>query len=228
MASTRRLERGPDRLGGHSQPRGRPCLALALICVVSGGAAETSPHDRAAAIFMRACTACHGAAADGGHKGRYPRLAGLPAPYIVRQLESFRDRKRVNKPMIPIFKGGRLTQDDIETLADYLSRQPIPSPAEVGVPEQISGDLTLGESLYAKGCAECHGQDGRGQADSENPPVVSQWPAYLIKQMIDFRTGQRIHENQETLFAKAESPELDALLAYMLHLNRRPPSPPAP
>lgn len=208
--------------------KGSGCLALSLVCSLSLAAAAPAQDDRAAALFGKECSACHGPAAHGGHNGEYPRLAGLPAAYIVTQLESFRDRKRQNKPMIPVFKGGRLTRDDIEALAGYLSRRAAPTPSEVGVPETVAGDLKLGETLYGRDCAECHGTDGRGKPDTGNPPVTAQWPAYLTKQMIDFGRGRRIHENAEALFAQAEPSELNALLAYMLQLNRLAPSLPAP
>jgi hypothetical protein len=51
-----------------------------------------------------------------------------------------------------------------------------------------------------------------------------------MKQILDFRTGERWHEYAEALFQEAEPEELDALLAYMLELNHQPaaPEPTAP
>ena len=64
-------------------------------------------------IFRAECANCHGDRAEGGKGGEYPRLAGQRVDYIQLQLTNFRDRKRQNKPMLPIFKAGKLRESDI-------------------------------------------------------------------------------------------------------------------
>jgi cytochrome c553 len=167
---------------------------------------------------------CHGEAGQGGKSGEYPRLAGLPSGYVAQQLRAFRDRKRQNKPMIPIFRAGRLRDADIDGVAAFLASLPIPSASDVEVPAEPKGDLELGQELYVADCALCHGLDGTGKAETDNPPVVRQYPRYLIKQMADFRNGKRWHEYGEQLFGEAEPEELDAMFGYMLHLNHHPPA----
>ncbi|MGE5153608.1 MAG: c-type cytochrome [Bdellovibrio bacteriovorus] len=187
-----------------------------------------SDTPRGAAIFQAECAKCHGTDGLGGKAGEYPRLAGLPAGYLKQQLEAFRDRKRQNKPMIPVLKAGRLRGDDIAAVAAHLAGLPPPDPEQVGVPTEHDYDRELGEGLYVAGCSLCHGLDGNGKPDTDNPPVTRQYPAYLIKQMRDFRAGRRWHEQAEELFVEAEPEELDALIAYMLELNHRPASPAEP
>lgn len=189
---------------------------------------EGSDRTRGAAIFQTECANCHGPDGLGGRAGEYPRLAGLPAGYLKLQLESFRDRKRQNKPMIPIFKAGRLRGDDIAAVAAHLAALPPPAPLQLGVPTGQDYDRELGEELYVAGCSLCHGLDGNGKPDTDYPPVTRQYPAYLVKQMRDFRAGQRWHEDAEALFQEAEPEELDALIAYMLELNHRPATAAAP
>lgn len=189
---------------------------------------EGSDPTRGAAIFQSECANCHGPNGLGGKAGEYPRLAGLPAGYLKLQLESFRDRRRQNKPMIPIFKAGRLRGDDIAAVTAHLAALPLPTPEQVGVPTGQDYDRERGEKLYVAGCSLCHGLDGNGKPDTDYPPVTRQYPAYLIKQMRDFRAGQRWHEYAEALFLEAEPEELDALVAYMLELNHRPPTAAAP
>ncbi|MEA3274357.1 MAG: c-type cytochrome, partial [Pseudomonadota bacterium] len=195
---------------------------LALSCPVFGGEADPDLGER---IFQEECVRCHGNDATGGKDGEYPRLAGLPSGYLTLQLANFRDRKRKNKPMLPIFKTGRLRKDQIEAVAAWLSTLPVPDAADLGVPERVEGDLELGEELYVTDCALCHGLDGQGKEDTDNPPVVPQYPRYVIKQMVDFRNGRRWHEYGKQLFGEAEPDELDALVAYILHLNHNPPTP---
>jgi cytochrome c553 len=202
---------------------------LCISCIGSsfaqeGAGAEPDPSvgER---IYRAECARCHGELGQGAKAGEYPRLAGLTAGYVAQQLRAFRDRKRQNKPMIPVFKAGRLGDSDIDGVALFLSSLPIPSASAVEVPTEPEGDLELGEELYVTDCALCHGLDGSGKADTDNPPVVRQWPRYLIKQMADFRNGKRWHEYGEQLFGEAEPDELDALFVYMLHLNYNPPAP---
>lgn len=195
--------------------------ALSVLCTAPGGVASEA-GEGGAALFQRECANCHGPQGWGGKDGEYPRLAGLPASYVQLQLEAFRDRKRLNKPMIPIFKAGRLRGDDIAAVAAHLAALPPPEPAQVGVPETQQYDRELGEELYINGCSLCHGLDGNGKPGTENPPVTRQYPAYLVKQLRDFRTGERWHEYAEALFQEAEPYELDAMLAYMLELNHLP------
>ncbi len=127
--------------------------------------------------------------------------------------------------MIPVFKAGRLQEAHIDSVAAYLSGLPAPSASDLEVPAEPKGDLELGEELYVTDCALCHGHDGAGKEDTDNPPVIRQFPRYLIKQMVDFRNAERWHEHGEQLFAEATPDELDAMIGYMLWLNqglRRP------
>jgi cytochrome c553 len=172
-----------------------------------------------AALFGKECAGCHGPAAIGGKNGEYPRLAGLPSGYLIQQLKDFRDRKRLNKPMLPIFKTGRLNADMIANLAAYLSGLPIPDPAQVGMAQTVDGDLAWGEELYVRDCALCHGLRGEGKPETDNPPLRAQWPDYLKRQIVDFRGERRGHEYREALFQEAEPDELEAILAWLVHLN---------
>jgi cytochrome c553 len=196
-----------------------PSLFL-LSLAVPAAAGNAAPG---AALFAKECAGCHGPAAVGGNKGEYPRLAGLPVGYLAQQLKDFRDRKRLNKPMLPIFKAGRLNAGLIADLAAYLSALPVPDPAQVGVPDRVEGDLALGEELYVRDCALCHGRAGEGKPGTDNPPLRAQWPAYLRRQVADFRAERRGHEYRDALFQEAEPDELEAVLAWMVQLNREAP-----
>jgi cytochrome c553 len=48
-----------------------------------------------------ACSACHGAQGEGRPEADYPRLAGLSADYLLRQLNDFVDNNRENELMTP-------------------------------------------------------------------------------------------------------------------------------
>jgi cytochrome c553 len=65
------------------------------------------------------CTMCH----LGGFTGQneIPRVAGQQYPYIVKQLEDFRARRRTNDAgsMTSVAKG--LSDEDIQNLANYVA-----------------------------------------------------------------------------------------------------------
>lgn len=196
-----------------------PCLILALLsslAALPAAAAEVTLGER---IYGAECANCHGERAQGGKGGEYPRLAGQRSDYIQLQLKNFRDRKRQNKPMLPIFKAGKLRSSEIEAVADYLSNLPIPDPATVGVPAEVEGDLEFGFELYERDCILCHGPDGRGKEEKGSPQLIAQYPRYIAKQMADFRNQEREHEYADKMFGEAYEDELDALLAYVLSLN---------
>jgi cytochrome c553 len=65
------------------------------------------------------CTMCH----LGGFSGQneIPRVAGQQYPYIVKQLQDFRDRKRTNDAGNMTSVSKNLTDADIENLANYIA-----------------------------------------------------------------------------------------------------------
>jgi cytochrome c553 len=128
--------------------------------------------------------------------------------------------------MLPIFKAGRLSNESIGDLAAHLSALPTPEPARVGAAEAMDGDLALGKELYVRDCGLCHGLAAEGKPGTDNPPLRAQWPAYLKRQVADLREQRRGHEYREALFQETEPDELDAILAWVLFLNRQ--IPPAP
>jgi cytochrome c553 len=192
-----------------------PVLAVALWA----GPVPADDAAAGAALYAKECAGCHGPAAIGGRDGEFPRLAGLPAGYLAQQLKDFRDRKRQNKPMLPIFKAGRLSADLIADLVAYLSALPVPNPRDMGIRDTPEGDLEWGEELYLRDCALCHGPVGEGKPDTDNPPLRAQWLGYLKRQIADFRSERRGHEYREALFQEAEPDELEAILAHLVRIN---------
>ena len=200
----------------------RVILSLGLLAAAGIAAADDRPLGEE--IYRSQCANCHGLQAEGGKGGEYPRLAGQNAEYIRAQLDHFRQRKRQNKPMLPIFKAGKLKESDLEAVTAYVAALPLPALEAVGVPEQVEGDLEFGFELYEKDCMLCHGPDGRGVEEKGSPQLIAQHPRYLAKQLADFRHGARWHEFAEKMFGEEYEDELDAVLAYILNLNHQPPA----
>lgn len=172
------------------------------------------------------CKQCHGAKGQGGSDGKYPRIAGLPQSYLEKQLNDFKQRKRSNKPMVPVFKNWRFNKDVIASVAAHVNQFPtdaleIPAyQATTEVLEQFDSKehfLEVGEELF-QDCVQCHGEDARGKKDKESPPLVKQYPNYLRKQIGDFAVGNREHEHSETMFGELDPDEIEAILAYISKL----------
>lgn len=125
--------------------------------------------------------------------------------------------------MLPIFEAGGLKPAELEAVTACLAALPLPPQGAVGVPQAVEGDLELGFELYEKDCRLCHGPDARGVEEKGSPQLIAQHPRSLAKQIAAFRDGARWRELGEKLFGEAYEDELDAVLAYILHLNHQPP-----
>ena len=67
------------------------------------------------------CVACHGADGAKTVAPDYPKLAGLPADYIVHALKDYKSGKRKNPIMAGIISG--VDEKDFEAIAEFFSRQ---------------------------------------------------------------------------------------------------------
>jgi cytochrome c553 len=174
-------------------------VLLWLGSLTAVAAAEDAAAPTGAQVYAY-CVDCHGKRGEGGDNGTYPRIAGLPQPYIDRQLHAFRSQERINKPMVPIFKHHRFDAEIIDLVAGHvagftppaLSLWPYePTPESLAAFDDKAAFEQAGAATYADACAGCHGADATGNADGTVPPLVGQYPAYLEKQIGDFARGER-------------------------------------
>lgn len=163
------------------------------------------------ALSQEACLACHGA---GGTSPTplTPSLGGQPAFYLIAQLFLFREGRRGNAVMTAAAKG--LTDAELRSLSDSLSKLPPPSPPE-GPPDASRMKRGL-DVIQTRNCASCHGQDFAGHDNV--PRVANQREDYLLKTLEDYRGGARIGYGNavmpETLAGLSDAELAD--LAYFL------------
>lgn len=138
------------------------------------------------------CITCHGADGKGMAAGGFPRLAGLPAEYIGKQLRDFKAGRRINPIMQPI--ASALTEDEMQAVAKAYSERPKVNVLAT-VPEQpVPG---TGAWIALRGawdrnipeCTLCHGPSGVG-VGSSFPPLAGQSAAYIEAQLHAWR-GQK-------------------------------------
>ncbi|HYW04047.1 MAG TPA: c-type cytochrome [Gammaproteobacteria bacterium] len=183
-------------MGIRHAPTILPGLLLAMLAAAPAGAAQ--PRGKTIVTQgiggkVAPCASCHQANGHGGGNGTYPRLAGLPAPYIRAQLEAFRSGQRSNAIMHGIASG--LSDPDIRAVAAWFAGRKAPWPAPPG---GAKAAVRAGQELVAAGdpardvpaCQDCHGPGLRG-GGPDIPPLAGQWQDYLEKQLQAFADGSR-------------------------------------
>ena len=75
-------------------------------------------------LFARQCAQCHGKAGEGSDARVYPHLAGQHYPYLVRQMHDALEGRRPNFTRAHVRLLSQFDRDDIDGVADYLSRLP--------------------------------------------------------------------------------------------------------
>ncbi|MYL24771.1 c-type cytochrome [Vreelandella massiliensis] len=169
------------------------------------------------------CTACHQANGSGMNvpKGEsWPRLAGLDAGYIEKQLHDFKAGRRQNASMMPF--ANMLNEQQIADVAAYYSQMPV-TPAGGG--ESASeAELTRGEQLANRGdwdqyivsCKSCHGPGGTG-VGSDFPGIASQHAGYIRTQLHAWKNDERSNDPQNLMGAIAKrmsDDDIEAVAAW--------------
>lgn len=183
-------------------------LATATLAALCAGTGMAAPPDGATLATQGngkgavACASCHGAEGGGQAAAGFPRLAGLDAAYLQRQLDSFADGTRDNAVMAPMAKA--LSEDERHALAAYYSRLPIPAAAAKGSAPPANdprGEELATRGLWAKqvpGCVKCHGPHGVG-VGAHFPPLAGQSAVYIANQLRAWQQGKRKNDPLELM-----------------------------
>lgn len=164
------------------------------------------------------CAACHNP--DGNSTSpRNPKLAGLDAAYITKQIVDFKSLKRADEVMGSM--AGRITEPEIASLATHYSKQKR-TPGIVTNPALAAqGQLIYDEGIDSSAvpaCAGCHEKDGSGS--KKFPRLAGQHTAYLIIQMKNFRVGLRNNDGRMRAVAKRMTDqEIAAAAEYITGLK---------
>lgn len=101
-------------------------------------------------------------------------------------------------------------------VADARSSRPAPP----------QGDPVLGkEKADAERCMECHGVDGNGAGHPNGPEgkfakLAGQSPVYVLKQIQDFRSGARKHDQMAIMARSISDEDARDIAAYFSSLPR--------
>lgn len=81
-----------------------------------------APTGGAAVYQAKGCSACHGADGNTPIMSTYPKLSGMPAPYIINQMKDIKSGAR-NSGQAIVMKGimTAVSDDDMKVIADWLT-----------------------------------------------------------------------------------------------------------
>jgi cytochrome c553 len=193
-----------------SGPAGAKRAALLVpLIVMSTNAFAAGPIEEKAKV----CSACHGEAGIPQLKTT-PVIWGQNAGYLFLQLRDFKSGARKNDLMSPV--AATLEKDDLLALGSYFSKLKWPNLQQPPAPQD-----TATKALQANasvGCTACHLDHFQG--DGSTARLAGQQHDYLIKTMMDFRSGARGNNPGMSDLMKATSPEeLAALAEYLAGLQ---------
>lgn len=172
------------------------CTSVLLAALFAVNAAQAANGDpKAGKKKSEACQGCHGTQGISSLPNS-PHLAGQYPQYIERQIADYRNAKRSDPAMSAIAASISDPQDLKDIAAYYASRKPA-----AGKPGDNKTVRAEGKAIFDKGiektgvyaCAVCHGKAGRGKDPRNNlfPVIAGQPKDYLVKQMNDYRSGER-------------------------------------
>ncbi len=200
-------------LGGCDSAKGETDRALTetgqLVALSGGGAGAKS-----------ACFTCHGLEGQGDGVTT-PRLAGLDAGYLQKQMEDYAAGTRPDAVMGRI--ASRLNAADRRAVADFYAAMPAPERRLSALPAPAlysAGDP--GRGITA--CAACHGPQGQG-AGPGNPAIAGQPRAYIVDQLERWRHGDRRNDPRGVMAVATghlTDEEIETLAAWLETAPRAP------
>lgn len=87
---------------------------------------------------------------------------------------------------------------------------------------QLDQNTERGATLYAKHCAQCHGQRALGSASRVIPALAGQRRAYLVKQLADFSELERASREMHSVVSQPELADEQAWADLAGYLNSLP------
>lgn len=202
-------------------------LVVSLVALLATTSAYANPTvvkgdpKAAESIVTQVCAACH--AADGNSAAAAnPKLAGLNAEYIHKQLTDYKSGARKNPVMSGIVSS--LSPQDLLNLAAYYGAQQ-PKPATARDQELA----LIGQKIYRGGvqgtgvpaCASCHGAQGKG-IPVQFPRLAGQHADYIYAQLNAFRVEARANDAarmMRNIAARMTDAEMKAVAAYVQGLR---------
>ena len=181
-------------------------LAWTSLGVISPAAGQTI-EDKAAV-----CGGCHGETGIPVDKA-IPVIWGQMEGYLYLELRDFKKSARKNEIMAQIVAD--MDRDTMAELAAYFAAKPWPGLKQASVSDQDTGVARTANASV--GCTGCHLDQFQGTGTA--PRLSGQNHDYLLKTMLEFRSGERGNNPGMTSLMKAASEaDITALANYLAGL----------
>lgn len=218
-------------------------FSLGMVAIAQG--AFAAGDAKAGADKVAVCAACHGP--DGNSPlPTFPKLAGLGEKYLLKQLQDIQtwdletdpEKKPTIGRAVPEMTGmlRDMSEQDLQDVAAHYASQAIQlsgaNDLQVKVNSGLMVDgLDLGERIYRAGnlsngvpaCSGCHAPDGHGNAPAGFPRLSGQYPDYVEKQLLAFRSGNRTNDGDQMIMRlvaeKMSDAEIKAVANFVGGLN---------
>lgn len=161
-----------------------------------------------------ACMTCHGARGEGNGFDA-PRLAGLPAGYLQKQMEDYAAGLRPHEVMRDVARFLD-SHERVRVANHYAALPPQALP--------VATDAAVGMStpaLYAAKCQQCHGVEGVGT--ESGPPLNAQPAFYLAQQLQDWQVSKRRNDGNHEMLNVAQQLDGGEITRLSLYLAAIPP-----
>ncbi|MBB6096054.1 cytochrome c553 [Povalibacter uvarum] len=142
-------------------------------------------------VDLSQCALCHGTNGNGNPAVRAPKISGLDAAYLRRQLEIFRagwrgtheadERGNEMRAVAASLTDDAAIDRAVAHVRSFEVRPPAPT---------VAGDVERGRTLYEQ-CAACHGARGEGNAAMQAPALANASDWYLLAQLRNYASGIR-------------------------------------
>jgi cytochrome c553 len=163
-----------------------------------------------------ACVTCHGTAGQGNGFDA-PRLAGLPAGYLQKQMEDFAAGLRPHAVMVDAARFLD-SHERVQVANHYAAMLPRGLPP----PGTERADASAA-ALYATACQACHGINALGAP--QGPPLNAQPAFYLAQQLQDWKASKRRNDAGHVMLRAAQKLSAGELRQLSLYLAAIPAHP---
>lgn len=191
---------------------------LVGIAVCLLGISPSAWAQAAGPVTVAACMPCHGVGTAATQAApNFPKLDGQHAAYLAKQLREFKSGKRKNPVMAPILAA--LKKQQIPDLAKHFAGQPPPRGAVENAQLAAAGKTLYEEGNRATGvpgCIGCHLPNGAGE--QRYPRLAGQRSAYIVQQLMNFKSGTRSNDRAHVMRAVAgrlTDEEIKAVAEYL-------------
>ena len=160
-----------------------------------------------------ACVTCHGARGEGNGFDA-PRLAGLPAGYLQKQMEDYAAGLRPHEVMRDV--AGFLDSHERVRVANFYAALP----PQALLPATDEAIAAATPALYASTCQACHGVEGVGTVNG--PPLNAQPAFYLTQQLQDWQVSKRRNDGNHVMLKVAQQLDAGEVRQLSLYLAQVP------